>query len=94
MGRRIRTNLPTTPALLKPLKPTLYQGKLESSCRNTAAVLQPKCESSETSEYRGHCRGRKPGLKIWTSAVVTRVTEAPRLYAVDSEGTSDRRTNQ
>jgi len=34
---------------------------------------------------------RKLGQKTWTSAVVTRVTEAPRSDVVDAEGTSYRR---
>ena len=36
-------------------------------------------------------RVRKPGRKTWTTAVVTRVTEEPRSYVVDAEGTSYRR---
>ena len=39
-------------------------------------------------------RVRKPGQKTWTSAVVTRVTEAPRSYVVDAEGTSYRRNRR
>ena len=36
-------------------------------------------------------RVRKPGQNTWTSAVVTRVIEAPRSYVGDAEGTSYRR---
>ena len=36
-------------------------------------------------------RVRKPELKTQTPAVVTSVTEAPRSYIVDSDGTSYRR---
>ena len=39
-------------------------------------------------------RVRKPGQKTWTPAVVTRVTNAPRSYVVNSEGTSYRRNRR
>ena len=39
-------------------------------------------------------RVRKPGKKTWTPAVVTRVTDAPRSYVVNSERTSYRRNRR
>ena len=39
-------------------------------------------------------RVRKPGQKTWTPAVVTRVTNAPRLFVVNSGETSYRRNRR
>ena len=94
MGRRTRTRLPSTTVLLKPLRVYPTENIKEGLSRRAeiqqqyynrnAKVLKP-LNTGET------VRVRKPGQKTWTPAVVTRVTEAPRLYVVDSEGTSYRR---
>ena len=39
-------------------------------------------------------RVRKPEQKTWTPAVVTRVTDVPRSYVVNSEGASHRRNRR
>ena len=87
--------LPTTPVLLKPLYPTENIKEGLSRCaeiqqqyyNRNAKVLKP-LNTGDT------VRVRKPGQKTWTHAVVTRVTEAPRSYVVDSEGTSYRRNRR
>ena len=95
MGRRTRTKLPTTPALLKLQHPTenIKEGLSRRSeiqqqyYNRNAKVLKP-LNTGDT------VRVRKPGQKTWTSAVVTRVTEAPRSYVDDAEGTSYRRNRR
>ena len=92
MGRWTRTKLPTTPALLEPQYQTenIKEGlsrpsqKQQQYYNRNAKVLKP-LNTWDT------VRVRKPGRKTWTTAVVTRVTEEPRSYVVDAEGTSYRR---
>ena len=95
MGHRTRTKLPTTSALLEPQYPTENIKEGLSRCseiqqqyyKRNAKVLKP-LNTGDT------VRVRKPGQKTWTPAVVTRVTEAPRSYVVDAEGTSYRRNRR
>lgn len=92
MGRRFRTQLPTTPTLLESYYPTenIKKGlsrrtEMQQQYYNQNAKVLKLLDVGDT------VRVRKLGQKIWTPAVVTKVTEAPRSYVADSEGTSYRR---
>lgn len=95
MGRRFRTQLPTTPTLLEPYYPTenIKKGlsrrtEIQQQYYNQNAKVLKLLDVGDT------VRVRKLGHKIWTPAVVTKVTEAPRSYVADSEGTSYRRNRR
>ena len=96
MGRRTRTQLPTTPALLEPQYPT---GNIKDGLSRRRAEIQQQYYNRNAKVLKplntgDTVRVRKPGQKTWTPAVVTRVTNAPRSYVVNSEGTSYRRNRR
>ena len=95
MERRTRTQLPTTPALLEPQYPTgnnknglSRRAEIQQQYYNRNAKVLKPLSTGDT------VRARKPGQKTWTPAVVTRVTNAPRSYVINSEGTSYRRNRR
>ena len=95
MGRRTKNQLPTTPALLEPQYPN---GNIKNGLSRRAEIQQQHYNRNakvlKPLNTGDTVRVRKPGEKTWTSAVITRVTDAPRSYVVNSEGTSYRRNRR
>ena len=95
MGRRTRSQLPTTPALLKPQYPT---GNIKNGLSRRAAIQRQyynrNAKILKPLNTGDTVRVRKPGQKTWTPAVVTRVADAPRSYVVNSVVTSYRRNRR
>ena len=95
MGRHARTRLPITPSLLEPQYPT---DKINQGLRRRAEVQQQYCNQHarllKPLNTGDTVRIKKPGQKTWTPAEVIKLTESPRSYVVESEGTRNRRNRR